>query len=149
MHVDALQLIGPLVECSALAGHLQNEFIMDIHDSFSKPGDSRQFWNKYFHFNAERVAIQPNEKHFATLPNLFGIKEVKKMRVLACFCKGNETEQLDQRKSEIYRETVGSIFYVSRDRPDVQYGVKLLPSAMNKPTVLFWKGLICMSNCAV
>ena len=138
----------PLVEGSALVGKLQNEFVMDVQGPFSKPGDSCQFLKKYFHFNAEGIAIQPNEKHFVTLQNLLGIKEVKKLKspVLPDLCKNDESEPLDQRKSEVYRKAVGLILYVSSDRPDVQYGVKLLSSAMSKPTVLFWKGLIRLSN---
>ena len=149
MHVDDLQFVGPREQGKQLIKALQEEFTMEVQGPYSQPGDVCQFLKKLFQFNESGIAVQPNEKHFLALEKLLKLTPYgKKLKapVHPDLCKEDTTECLDPSRSETFRKAVGIILYISSDRPDIQFGAKLLSSYMSKPTVLAWKGLVRCSQ---
>ena len=134
-HVDDILLSGVERDVCSLVTSIQENFKVSIECE-----EKVNFLKRTLEFHGAHGAnlhIQPNEKYIDSLVKIVG--SVRKSKVPGeVQVDGREVE--DEKVSK-FRSAVGTLLYISCDRPDCQFLIKELAGQLQRPTVGGWRTL--------
>ena len=81
------------------------------------------------------MIIQPHEKYIPSLVKQFGLEGRKEKATPDWTKESLEGEELPPERKHLFRSGMGTLLYLSHDRPDVQHAVRNLAQCMSRPTV--------------
>eukprot|EP00435_Cladocopium_sp_Y103_P034981 s351_g9.t1 len=127
IHVDDLIVTGTDMAMEALLKHFEESYKVSV-----ETGEQVNFLKRMISKEDGATKIRVNEKYLDGLVTLFG--GVKKKRALG---EVIVDEKLIEDEAEVskFRSGVGTLLYISGDRPDIQFHTKELASKLSKPTV--------------
>ena len=142
IHVDdALVLASKRWVDTELAPILEKSYTLS-KEQLSEPGDSVQFLKRTHVMREDgSVEVRPSTKYIKRMAELCGIPLTARPKpTLQQMAANDSTAALDDERAQAYRSIVGIGLYLSADRPDIQFPIRLLGSKVKSPTELSWKG---------
>ena len=138
MHVDDLLFVGDRKYWKeTFIPALEAEFKISRNE-LGGIGTSISFLKRKIEQLSDGLMIAPGTSVESVVSNFekcFGPARSQKVPCDAAIQQQDMSSMLSARDSKNYRSVVGQLLYLSRDRPDLMFGVKELASAMAKPTV--------------
>ena len=125
-HVDDMVMTGEDMELEKTESFLKQKFKLAV-----ETGNQLSFLKRSIEIADGITKIRMNEKYIEGLVNLF--HGVKKRRTPGDIIIDNEP-LVDEKEIQKYRSAIGTLLYVSGDRPDVQFFIKELASHLQVPT---------------
>ncbi|CAE7216862.1 GIP [Symbiodinium sp. CCMP2592] len=113
-------------------GPLLNE--EDYEKGFSE--EAVKFLKRKYTYEHHELRVHSDSKYVKKLVEILKL-EKKKAKNSPCTPPSQEpdvSQELDEERSRTYRSCVGILLYVAHDRPDIQFAVRSLSTAMTKPT---------------
>ncbi|CAE7837472.1 GIP [Symbiodinium sp. CCMP2592] len=113
-------------------GPLLNE--EDYEKGFSE--ETVKFLKRKYTYEQHELRVHSDSKYVKKLVEILKL-EKKKAKNSPCTPASQEpdvSQELDEEHSRTYRICVGILLYVAHDRPDIQFAVRSLSTAMTKPT---------------
>ena len=110
------------------------EFIQCLHGQYkiaAEEGDQLTFLKRSIEVTEKEIRIKVNGKYLEGLVNLLGGVRKKKTPGEQTV---DETPLTSEKEIKVYRSRVGTLVYISGDRPDVQFHVKELAGKLQCPT---------------
>ncbi|CAE7812347.1 GIP [Symbiodinium sp. CCMP2592] len=115
-----------------IEGPLLNE--EDYEKGFSE--ETVKFLKRKYTYEQHELRVHSDSKYVKKLVEILKL-EKKKAKNSPCTPASQEpdvSQELDEEHSRTYRSCVGILLYVAHDRPDIQFAVRSLSTAMTKPT---------------
>ncbi|CAE7331272.1 RE1 [Symbiodinium sp. CCMP2592] len=144
VHVDDLQFAGkkeviePILRNLKKTVNLQVEGPLlneeDYEKGFSE--ETVKFLKRKYTYEHHELRVHSDNKYVKKLVEILKL-EKKKAKNSPCTPASQEpdvSQELDEEHSRTYRSCVGILLYVAHDRPDIQFAVRSLSTAMTKPT---------------
>ena len=103
--------------------------------------DPVRFLKKRYYFCEQGVIVKPHERYIPALVQLYGLGERKERATPDIAIDRLEGEVVDQAEKKRFRSALGTLLYLSQDRPDVQNSVRNLAQFMSNPTKEAVKGI--------
>ena len=125
-HVDDMVMTGEDAELEKIESFLKQKFKMAV-----ETGNQLSFLKRSIEVVDGKTKIRMNEQYIEGLVNLFN--GVKKRRTPGDIIIDNEP-LVNEQEIQKYRSAIGTLLYVSGDRPDVQFFIKELASHLQVPT---------------
>ncbi|CAE7356333.1 GIP [Symbiodinium sp. CCMP2592] len=113
-------------------GPLLNE--EDYEKGFSE--ETVKFLKRKYTYEQHELRVHSDSKYVKKLVEILKL-EKKKAKNSPCTPASQEpdvSQELDEEHSRTYGSCVGILLYVAHDRPDIQFTVRSLSTAMTKPT---------------
>ena len=126
IHVDDMVLTGTDAAMNELIEKLEKKYKVSI-----ERGDQVNFLKRMISREGGETKIRVNDKYLDGLVTLF--EGVKKKRSLGEVIIDDEPI-MDEGEVTRYRSGVGTLLYISGDRPDIQFHTKELASKLSSPT---------------
>eukprot|EP00439_Symbiodinium_sp_Y106_P000302 s8784_g1.t1 len=144
VHVDDLQMAGKEHTLAAILANLKKKVKLQVEGPFLTKEEyergfstsSVRFLKRKYVFQDHELKIFSDSKRSKKLVDIIGLQKTKSKNspcTPSCQEK-DESDELDDEHSSIYRTCVGILLYVSHDRPDIQFAVRNLSTAMSRPT---------------
>ena len=125
-HVDDMVMTGEETELERIENFLKQKFKLAVEG-----GSNLSFLKRSIEIVDGTTKIRSNSKYIEGLVNLF--HGVKRRRTPGEVIINNEP-LVDEAEIQKYRSAVGTLLYVSGDRPDTQFFIKELASKLQTPT---------------
>ena len=126
IHVDDMVIGGEPQAVDKLVEFLKSQFKISVED-----GDKISFLKRTIEKEETCTRIKVNEKYLEGLVSMFN--GVKRRKTPGDFIV-NDEPLVDLEDIKRYRSGVGTLLYISGDRPDIQYYVKELAGKLQNPT---------------
>eukprot|EP00435_Cladocopium_sp_Y103_P052141 s939_g16.t1 len=126
VHVDDIVMGGIEEELERVESFLKQHYKLNV-----EKGDTLSFLKRSIETVDGTTRIKVNDKYIDGLVTLLG--GVRKRRTPGDFIIDNVALETED-EVKLYRSCVGTLLYVSGDRPDVQYLIKELASKLQSPT---------------
>ncbi|CAE7249321.1 unnamed protein product [Symbiodinium sp. CCMP2592] len=113
-------------------GPLLNE--EDYEKGFSE--ETVKFLKRKYTYEHHELRVHSDSKYVKKLVEILKL-EKKRAKNSPCTTASQEpavSQELDEEHSRTYRSCVGILLYLAHDRPDIQFAVRSLSTAMTKPT---------------
>ena len=136
-HVDDLQILGLKGEPLKLANELRQKGLkLKIDGPVSIGVGSSHFLKKKFQGVDEGIQVVQDHKYAEKLVQILGLEKAhgKKSPLPQHVGSPGEGMPLTSEQHAVYRRCVGILLCISAERPDLQYGVKVLSSRSSQPT---------------
>ena len=143
-HVDDMVLAGTEEALKWANEELKKIFTMsggEFLPQEQSPKDPVRFLKKRYYFCEQGVIVKPHERYIPALVQLYGLGERKERATPDIAIDRLEGEVADQAKKKRFRSALGTLLYLSQDRPDVQNSVRNLAQFMSNPTKEAVKGI--------
>ena len=104
-------------------------------------GDKFSFLKREHMVVEEGILVMPPKDHALKLAELLGVKP-RKISKVPCgkeILSQDDTAPLDSVRASAYRSAVGVGLYISNDRPDICFTVRILAQWLCGPTELAWR----------
>ena len=105
------------------------------------PKDPVRLLKKRYYLCEQGVIVKPHERYIPALVHLYGLEERKERATPDIAIDRFKGEAADQTEKKKFRSALGTLLYLSQDRPDVQNSVKNLAQFMSNPTKEAVKGI--------
>ena len=136
VHVDDIQLAATPTEGQRLKAKLEEKFSLTTQGPCGPGGseESVHFLKRKYEYDENRFTIKMGAKYIEKLVQLLGLQD-KKARATPELAdtNGNAKGLVGTRRSN-YATAVGSLLYISPDRPDAQHCIRELASHLVRPT---------------
>ena len=126
VHVDDMVVTGTDDTVKELIQCLHGQYKIAVEE-----GDQLTFLKRSIEVTEKEIHIKVNNKYLEGLVNLLGGVRKKKTPGEQIV---DETSLTSEKDIEVYRSCVGTLLYISGDRPDVQFYVKELAGKLQCPT---------------
>ena len=126
VHVDDMVVTGTDDTVKELIQCLHGQYKIAVEE-----GDQLTFLKRSIEVTEKEIHIKVNNKYLEGLVNLLGGVRKKKTPGEQIV---DETPLTSERDIKVYRSCVGTLLYISGDRPDVQFHVKELAGKLQCPT---------------
>ena len=164
VHIDDIVLVGTENEHRRFKEHFEKILTLKSEGPYGmeRPG-VLYYLKRQISFDSEGVEISVNPKDIPKLTSLLKLQD-KRARTIPTHstldvCSPDsvkEEEMLSKEEAKIFRSALGICVYISQERADVQFAVRMLASFMSNPTknsmnalkklasYLQWTGDMCM-----
>ncbi|CAE7419945.1 unnamed protein product [Symbiodinium sp. CCMP2592] len=139
--VDELQMLGQILGVKgapmALAKRLKDKGLkVKIDGPVDVNGGTSHFLKRKFESIEKGLVITQDVKYAERLVGLLELEKanVKRTPMPQQVPEPGVGERLDAEMHALYRKCIGLLLYMSSERPDLQYGVKVLSSRCSDPT---------------
>ena len=141
IHVDDLLLLARL-------SWLMRTLVPELKDKFKvsfevacKTGDRFNFLKREHILCEEGIVIMPPREHALKMAQLLGVRATKTSSVPCSkeLVGHDHSPALPADKAAAFRSAVGVGLYISNDRPDISFSVRVLAQWLRDPTELAWK----------
>ena len=148
VHVDDGLLGGDSENVDAVVKVLETRYKVQVSDPVCKPGDSLRFLKKELVVTEDGVTINLDPKYLDRVCEILGIVNPKRRRVPCSqdILASDESAELPAAQASKYRAAIGSLLYISPERPDCQFCIACLARYMSRPTVRSWNHLRHLSE---
>ena len=144
VHVDDLQFAGKKHTIEPILAHLKKKVNLQIEgpllneEEYEKgySEESVKFLKRKYTYQDYELRIASDSKYSKKLTEILKL-EKKKPKNSPCTpaCQEKDlSQELREEDARTYRSCVGILLYVAHDRPDIQFAVRNLSTAMSKPT---------------
>ena len=144
VHVDDLQFAGKKKTIEPILAHLKKKVNLQIEGPLLSEEDYEKgfseenvkFLKRKYIFQESELRIFSDSKYSKKLTEMLKL-EKKKPKNSPCSpaCQEkDESPELGESTSGIFRSRMGILLYMAHDRPDIQFAVRNLSTAMSKPT---------------
>ena len=144
VHVDDLQFAGKKKTIEPILAHLKKKVNLQIEGPLLSEEDyekgfseeSVKFLKRKYIFQESELRIFSDSKYSKKLTEMLKLEKKKPKNspcTPACQEK-DESPELGESTSGIFRSCVGILLYMAHDRPDIQFAVRNLSTATSKPT---------------
>ncbi|CAE7728209.1 unnamed protein product [Symbiodinium sp. CCMP2592] len=140
IHVDDLCLVGYVRWIlQQLVPSLESTFELS-YEVACKPGDSFKFLKREHVLLEDGILIKPLSDHAVNMCNLLEVPLHKKVPTPCTkdILVPDTSKLLDSAKAARFRSAIGIAMYVSQDRPDVAFTVRILSQKLREPTMQTW-----------
>jgi hypothetical protein len=147
VHMDDIHACGPTLALTKLGEQIKEKLSVKHLHIFEYGSKAR-----YQHLRRERIMdetgcyIKPNPKYVEAAAAVLGLTESRPVSTpLAAGDRGDlefdeaESPKLDGGQHSIYRSVVGALLYLSHDRGDASYAVRLLAKDLCSPNMDSWR----------
>ncbi|CAE7237776.1 unnamed protein product [Symbiodinium sp. CCMP2592] len=136
-HVDDMQILGVKGAPMALANRLKDKGLkVKIDGPVDVNGGTSHFLKRKFESIEKGLVITQDVKYAERLVGLLELEKanVKRTPMPQQVPEPGVGERLNAEMHALYRKCIGLLLYMSSERPDLQYGVKVLSSRCSDPT---------------
>ncbi len=142
-HVDDLAIGGAREDRDWLVSKLREEFELKHCENLENPGDTTMYLGKSVVKTERGFTIRTNAKYVQNILEDLSLEKGKSVTTPGVQPKMHpeEAEFLDAAGHRNYRGLVGRLLWLSAERPDIQFAVKRLTQALQKPTLGDWQAL--------
>ena len=114
---------------------LEKKYKVQVSDPVSKPGDSLKFLKKDITVTKDGLVISLDDKYLSKLCELLNITNPRHRRVPCTqdILGRDESPELSAAQASVYRAAIGSLLYISPERPDAQFAIGALARCMSRP----------------
>ena len=136
-HVDDMQILGVKGAPMALANKLKDKGLkVKIDGPVDVNGGISHFLKRKFESDEEGLTVTQDVKYAERLVGLLGLEKAneKKTPMPQQIPEPGLGERLSAEMHALYRQCIGVLLCMSSERPDLQYGVKVLSSRCSEPT---------------
>ena len=116
---------------------MKSEFTVS-HSQFSGPGSSLTFLKRQIKEVENGLLLIPGtnvEKVITAFEKSYGVARKQTIPCDNSVQLEDQSQPLNARDASAYRSIVGLCLYISRERPDMMFGIKELASRMSSPTL--------------
>ena len=148
VHVDDGLLRGLPHAVDAVVEVLEKKYKVQVSDPVSKPGDSLKFLKKDITVTKDGLVISLDDKYLSKLCELLNITNPRHRRVPCTqdILGRDESPELSAAQASVYRAAIGSLLYISPERPDAQFAIGALARCMSRPTKKAWSQLYMLGE---
>ena len=148
VHVDDGLLGGLPAGVDAVVEVLEKKYKVQVSDVVCKPGDSLRFLKKEFTVTDEGLEITLDPKYIDRVCELLNVVNPKRRRVPCSqdILSRDDSDPLSESQTSKFRGAIGSLLYVSPERPDAQFAIACLARSMSKPTKQAWRHLYALAD---
>ena len=156
VHVDDLQVAGKYRDVAPILKNLSKKVKLQVEGPFLTDEDYRsgyskssvRFLKRKYSFEDGRLFVRPDSKYVTKLLENLGLEKRKEKNTPSPsnVAEVDNSPELNEEEASVYRSCVGILLYVGQDRPDVQFAVRSLATAMKTPTKKKYKEL---EHCAL
>ncbi|CAE7199115.1 RE1 [Symbiodinium sp. KB8] len=144
VHVDDLQFAGRVGTIEPILAQLKRKVTLQVEGPFLKEDEyqrgysevSVRFLKRKYIFENFELKIYSDNKYSKKLVDILNLqkKKTKNSPCTPACQEKDDSPELDEESSSQYRTCVGILLYVAHDRPDIQFAVRNLSTAMSRPT---------------
>ncbi|CAE7029864.1 unnamed protein product [Symbiodinium sp. CCMP2592] len=137
-HVDDMQILGPRGAPMQLASDLKAEGLkLKVDGPVDLGGGCSHFLKKKFQGLGDAIEVTQDTKYAERLQSILGLEKAhgKQNPSPPKIPAPGQGASLDSEHLHLYKRCVGILMYMSAERPDLQYMVKVLSSRNSSPTV--------------
>ncbi|OLP88290.1 Copia protein [Symbiodinium microadriaticum] len=144
VHVDDLQFAGRVGTIEPILAQLKKKVTLQVEGPFLKEDEyqrgcsevSVRFLKRKYIFENFELKIYSDSKYSKKLVDILNLqkKKTKNSPCTPACQEKDDSPELDEESSSQYRTCVGILLYVAHDRPDIQFAVRNLSTAMSRPT---------------
>ena len=148
VHVDDGLLGGLPSSVDAVVKVLETKYKVQVSDAVSKPGDSLKFLKKDLTVTSEGLVVSLDHKYIDRVCDLVGVVNPKRRKIPCSqeILSDDNSPELPVEQASKFRGAIGSLLYVSPERPDVQFAIACLARCMSKPTQKAWQQLYVLAE---
>ena len=148
VHVDDGLLGGLPSSVDAVVKVLETKYKVQVSDAVSKPGDSLKFLKKDLTVTSEGLVVSLDHKYIDRVCDLVGVVNPKHRKIPCSqeILSDDNSPELPVEQASKFRGAIGSLLYVSPERPDVQFAIACLARCMSKPTQKAWQQLYVLAE---
>ncbi|CAE7362239.1 unnamed protein product [Symbiodinium sp. CCMP2456] len=143
VHVDDGLLGGLPHSVDAVVEVLEKRYKVQVSDPVSKPGDSLKFLKKDLTVTRDGLVIRLDEKYLNKVCEHLNITNPRHRRVPCTqdILGKDDSPELPVAQASLFRAAIGSLLYISPERPDAQFAIGALARCMSRPTKKAWDQL--------
>ena len=137
-HVDDLQILGVKSKPGELADALKSRGLkLKVDGPVTLEGGVSHFLKRKFEQDLKGVKVTQDIKYSEHLISLLSLSKAhgKHTPMPQTIVPAGAGKVLDAAMHGLYRRCIGILLYLSAERPDLQYGVKVLSSRCSQPTM--------------
>ena len=137
IHVDDILFVGRKSFWNVFLEKMGNEFSVS-HECLDGPGTSIKFLRRRITEVEDGLILSPGttvEKVIRLFEQHFGAVRQQKIPCDSSIQLPDNSEKLSAQDASAFRSIVGLCLYISRERPDLMFGIKELASVMSSPTI--------------
>ncbi len=141
LHMDDVHGAGPLVACNKIIEQLKKRLRLKV----SPPLEPEV---RYQHLRRHRVRTQDGafigseRRHIDNVLHALGLEAANGAPTPSLASGQDDGDPLTQDQHRLYRSCVGSLLYISHDRPDILWDAGLLSGRMSAPHDIDKKRLV-------
>ena len=144
IHVDDSLMLLPLDWALKRFIPVVQQKFQITYEVAHEPGDSFRFLKRLHSITEQGITIRQPASYIQQMQTIMNVKQNPRQRV-PCWPElrnKDNTPELSIEEASKFRQAIGTALYISCDRPDVGFTVRLLAAYMSRPTEHAKTGLV-------